>query len=765
MLPTQLLSRYSQGERDFSGIDLSGTDFYHCRDNRNLSGIDLSRANLCRTIFSEVDLSNVTFKNANLQGAKFYRCKLQGVDFSDADMTDAELHCEPVYGANFNRANLSRANLSSADLSGSTLFEANLSHAEPRRANLSGTDLRKALLEATVMSADHSGYGQVNLHKANLSGVDFKRINLSRVNLSEADLSNANLSHSDLSNANLTQADLTKANLSFARFDSARFRQSGSITQFSVANIYYKSLLGADLSAANLSNADLSNANFTDAVLCGANLSEARMENVNFTRTRLENVEITDSQIAGNEKILLTLQLLNGDIAAQRLAGVDLSETNLDGTNFSNANLRGASFAFSTLTRVNLSNADLRDANLSYSNLSLANLQGADLSNANLQEANLEGADLTGVVLQDAILRDANLQSATLVGANLSRSTLSGANVKSANLTDAVLTNADLSCTNLNHADFTGVDLSAVDLSQVSAFHAKLIDAHSVPETILSIDATEEPDALSAVRKAASGLTHNSEGNEPYEVFFWSSEAKGEFSLESLLKSMGYIRTFSVESFFEDFLFSQNSDTQQLGRALKRLTSQIEPYVTSIEIWQLTTLSLQEASSTMLYLVIAETIDSDWLAITTEVDSIVVQDAQSSPTFIERDDIKLNPDYTELIEHLKSAVGEANNNLPNSEATGRLIWELGKRRQSIIQNLLIASKHMTIVPYEEDFFQQDWTDDETEREQRQALADAFSTHTSNRRLYRIGGGRIDFYLMGQLQEDDWIGVRTEVTWT
>ena len=37
----------------------------------------------------------------------------------------------------------------------------------------------------------------------------------------------------------------------------------------------------------------------------------------------------------------------------------------------------------------------------------------------------------------------------------------------------------------------------------------------------------------------------------------------------------------------------------------------------------------------------------------------MVQDAQSSPAFLTKDDIKLSPDYAELVERLQSTVEEA----------------------------------------------------------------------------------------------------------
>jgi hypothetical protein len=60
------------------------------------------------------------------------RIDLSGANLSDANLRDADLS-----GANLRGANLSDANLSGADLSGANLSDANL-----RGANLSGADLR-----------------------------------------------------------------------------------------------------------------------------------------------------------------------------------------------------------------------------------------------------------------------------------------------------------------------------------------------------------------------------------------------------------------------------------------------------------------------------------------------------------------------------------------------------------------------------------------------------------------------------------------------
>jgi len=106
---------------EVSGANLSGADL----SRANLSGADLSRANL-----SGADLSGADLSETNLSGADLSRANLSGADLSGADLS---------------KTNLSRANLFGADLSGANLFGADLSGANLSRADLSGANLSRTL--------------------------------------------------------------------------------------------------------------------------------------------------------------------------------------------------------------------------------------------------------------------------------------------------------------------------------------------------------------------------------------------------------------------------------------------------------------------------------------------------------------------------------------------------------------------------------------------------------------------------------------------
>ena len=144
---------------------------------------------------------------------------------------------------------------------------------------------------------------QVNLSRANLSGVNLRKADLSGVNLTGVNLTGADLTGADLREANLTGADLRKADLSFANLRKADL--SGVNLSFanltganlSFANLSFANLSGANLFGADLGVVDLRKANLSGANLSGANLDQANALNTNFTRANLTGACIHDWHI------------------------------------------------------------------------------------------------------------------------------------------------------------------------------------------------------------------------------------------------------------------------------------------------------------------------------------------------------------------------------------------------------------------------------------------------------------------------------------
>ena len=88
----EVLQRYQDGERDFSGIDLSYEDLrWENFSGSNFSGANLSNASLEDADFSGVNLSNVDLENANLEGTNLQDAILEGANFQGATYYDSDL--------------------------------------------------------------------------------------------------------------------------------------------------------------------------------------------------------------------------------------------------------------------------------------------------------------------------------------------------------------------------------------------------------------------------------------------------------------------------------------------------------------------------------------------------------------------------------------------------------------------------------------------------------------------------------------------------
>ncbi len=118
----------------------------------NLSGADLSLANLIKAHLPGVDLSGANLSGADLSLANLYKADLSGVNLNGENLSEVNLAGAKLSGANLYNADLGAANLSMANLTEAKLFEANLSGADLSGADLSGVDLTGANLDNVNVS-------------------------------------------------------------------------------------------------------------------------------------------------------------------------------------------------------------------------------------------------------------------------------------------------------------------------------------------------------------------------------------------------------------------------------------------------------------------------------------------------------------------------------------------------------------------------------------------------------------------------------------
>jgi uncharacterized protein YjbI with pentapeptide repeats len=146
------LSNSDLGGSDLRGANLTGASLNGSHfDGANLSGANLIGANLNEVNFagtphrlgqylgvtelsginlSGADLRKVDFSGLNLSGLKFNEANLCGTNLSELNFSGADLSGANLRGANLTAANLSGASLCRADLSGMQLIGTDLSQAD-----------------------------------------------------------------------------------------------------------------------------------------------------------------------------------------------------------------------------------------------------------------------------------------------------------------------------------------------------------------------------------------------------------------------------------------------------------------------------------------------------------------------------------------------------------------------------------------------------------------------------------------------------------
>jgi uncharacterized protein YjbI with pentapeptide repeats len=321
----ELLELYEAGERDFTGVHLSGTIYHAKLIDINFScayvNADIISTNLKEANFSGANLSSAHLSYSNLSRANLSEAKLMGADLSDTNLSEANLSSSILAKANFSNANLSDANLCHAatwDWDGLLNEWYATSMGNLVESNISDTDLR--------IIADSNGvnFSGANLTGANLVGVDLKGVQISEstqfdpnwylvwqianqnlkaaIDLSGTDLRGASLPFVKLAGANLSQADFKGANLYRADFQDADLnganlgRTELQGANFQGANLSDANLKGAHLWRADLSKANLRNANLNIANLDGANLAGAELEGANLEGANLQNTQRQHNQ-------------------------------------------------------------------------------------------------------------------------------------------------------------------------------------------------------------------------------------------------------------------------------------------------------------------------------------------------------------------------------------------------------------------------------------------------------------------------------------
>lgn len=120
--PYEVIKDYSQGIKDFSGIDLQKAPLMSVSlkgitlDGSNLSNVDLNKANLSHSSLIRVNLNQANLTKAILTGVNFTNSFLSQANFQEAHLENANFSSAILQKVDFRASYLAQANFAGADL-------------------------------------------------------------------------------------------------------------------------------------------------------------------------------------------------------------------------------------------------------------------------------------------------------------------------------------------------------------------------------------------------------------------------------------------------------------------------------------------------------------------------------------------------------------------------------------------------------------------------------------------------------------------------
>lgn len=168
---------------DFSGVDLTGTEFIGCHfyDRESQQGGNFSRATLKDAIFKNCDLTMADFRNASALGIEIRECRAQGADFRGTSFMNMITSRSWFCSAYITKSNLSYANFSKVVLEKCELWENRWNGAQILGATFSGSDLSGGEFSSfdwRAVNVTHCDLTNSELGDLDVRGVDLQGVKL-----------------------------------------------------------------------------------------------------------------------------------------------------------------------------------------------------------------------------------------------------------------------------------------------------------------------------------------------------------------------------------------------------------------------------------------------------------------------------------------------------------------------------------------------------------------------------------------------------------
>ncbi len=232
------------------------------------------------------------------------------------------------------------------------------------------------------------------------------------------------------------------------------------------------SLMGVDLSYANITGIDFNGASLPYSVFQHTGLFNANFENSDLSKTILEKADLRKSNLKNANLINSDMSFayfneadLSGAICVEaKMIEVTLSGADCTDAKFLQSNLHAALGINVKMKRANFNKADLQNADFSNSSFDNAVFTETNLNHTILQKSSLKKASVNNCFIWGAELMDCNFEGASLNNLDMSNGRMAYSSFKKVSFKNVNLTLADLRDTDFKEADFVNVNFDKADI-------------------------------------------------------------------------------------------------------------------------------------------------------------------------------------------------------------------------------------------------------------------------------------------------------------
>ncbi len=270
---------------------------------------------------------------------------------------------------------------------------------------------------------------------------------------------------------------------------------------------------------------------------------------------------------------------------------------------------------------------------------------------------------------------------------------------------------------------------------------------------------------------ASAGIA--SDGDEPFHAFAWSVGDQGKFSFAQLLRSYGFLKTIDLPTLVREWQSKTMyySKAQGVVQELPVLIYILQTHLKTVQAYQFKSYINETCTPSTdgfdgfeaCEFMIGETSDGDWVGIcpsfprphTGHYGEPIIR-KENTPSKSAK---VLKQEFEPIIKTLKPILVRY-----EAQVSKGVIWEIAQTEDELIEKLLESAQVLESWHFR-DFLKEDTA----ELEEKYAFSELekfVSKYFQKPVIYVLGNWAVfRLYLVGQIQNGDWLGTVTAASWT